>query len=223
MRINQFPKDILFWGGTGQAKVLRSMVEAAGSRVVAVVDDTPDLKPPFSDVPLLFSRAGYESFVRGKDCSQLGFFITIGNPHGAVRQRLHRQLVDDGLQTGIVVHKTAVIDRAVEIGQGCQIQAFALIQAEARLGTQVVINDRATVEHECVLANGVELAPSATLCGNVTVGENTWIGAGAVVRPRVRIGANSIVGAGAVVVKDVPDNVVVVGNPARVIKQRPSV
>jgi acetyltransferase-like isoleucine patch superfamily enzyme len=54
----------------------------------------------------------------------------------------------------------------------------------------------------------------------VHVGRNADIYTGATVIPRIRIGAGSIVGAGAVVIEDVPENAVVVGNPARVIRMR---
>jgi galactoside O-acetyltransferase len=53
----------------------------------------------------------------------------------------------------------------------------------------------------------------------VYIGENTWIGAGAVIVPGVHIGKNSVIGAGSVVTKDIPDGVVAVGNPCRVIRQ----
>lgn len=53
----------------------------------------------------------------------------------------------------------------------------------------------------------------------ITIGDNAWLGGGAIVLPGVTIGANGVVGAGAVVTKDVPPNVVVVGNPARVLRQ----
>jgi maltose O-acetyltransferase len=52
----------------------------------------------------------------------------------------------------------------------------------------------------------------------ITIGDNVWIGGGAIVLPGVTIGDNSVIGAGAVVTKDVPANVVAVGNPARVIR-----
>ncbi|RUS42438.1 maltose O-acetyltransferase [Cohnella sp. AR92] len=52
----------------------------------------------------------------------------------------------------------------------------------------------------------------------VTIGDNVWIGGRAVINPGVKIGNNSVIASGAVVTKDVPDNVVVGGNPARVIK-----
>jgi len=53
----------------------------------------------------------------------------------------------------------------------------------------------------------------------VTIGDNVWIGGRAVINPGVRIGNNAVIASGAVVTKDVPDNVVVGGNPAKVIKQ----
>ena len=54
---------------------------------------------------------------------------------------------------------------------------------------------------------------------DVYIGENVWIGAGAVILPGVRIGKNSVIGAGSVVTKDIPENVVAVGNPCRVLRE----
>ena len=53
----------------------------------------------------------------------------------------------------------------------------------------------------------------------VHIGENCWIGAGAVILPGVTIGDNTVIGAGSVVTKDIPANVVAVGNPCRVLRE----
>lgn len=53
----------------------------------------------------------------------------------------------------------------------------------------------------------------------ITIGDNVWLGGGVIVLPGVSIGDNTVVGAGAVVTKDLPANVVAVGNPARVIRE----
>lgn len=53
----------------------------------------------------------------------------------------------------------------------------------------------------------------------ITIGDDVWIGGNAVICPGVMIGNKSVIGAGAIVTKDVPDGVVVAGNPARVLKQ----
>ena len=54
---------------------------------------------------------------------------------------------------------------------------------------------------------------------DVHIGENTWIGANAVIVPGVTIGKNVVIGAGSVVTKDIPDNVVAVGNPCKVLRE----
>lgn len=53
----------------------------------------------------------------------------------------------------------------------------------------------------------------------VHIGDNVWVGAGAVILPGVHIGENSVIGAGSIVTKDIPANVVAVGNPCRVLRE----
>ena len=54
---------------------------------------------------------------------------------------------------------------------------------------------------------------------DVWIGENAWIGAGVIILPGIHIGKNAVIGAGSIVTKDIPDNVVAVGNPCRVIRE----
>ena len=54
---------------------------------------------------------------------------------------------------------------------------------------------------------------------DVHIGENVWIGAGAMIMPGVHIGDNSVIGAGSVVVRDIPENVLAVGNPCHVLRE----
>lgn len=54
---------------------------------------------------------------------------------------------------------------------------------------------------------------------DIHIGDNVWIGAGAILLPGVRIGNNSVIGAGSVVTRDIPENVVAVGNPCRVLRE----
>jgi sugar O-acyltransferase (sialic acid O-acetyltransferase NeuD family) len=213
--INRLPPKVILYGGTGQAKVVRPIIEHYGGRVVAVFDDTPNLPPPFPDVDLYCGWEGFQQWIRTQERSQIGFCVTIGNPHGRVRLRFHEQLTREGLKPITIAHPTAWMAANAVIGVGSQILAGAIIAPEARIGRYCIINTRATVDHECVLEDGAEIAPGATLCGLVHAGVNAWIGAGATVIPRIRIGPDAIVGAGAVVIRDVPAGVTVVGVPAK--------
>lgn len=219
--LNALPPFVILWGGTGQAKVVRPIIEHFGAQVVAVFDDTPNLDPPFRDVELHLGWQGFENWIRGRARSKIGFCVAIGNPHGRVRVRFHERLMREGLSPVTIAHPSAVIAENAIIGDGCQLMAGAIVNPEARLGRQCIINTKASVDHECVLADGVEVAPGVTLCGLVQVGINGWICAGATVLPRIKIGADSIVGAGAVVIRNVPAGATIVGVPAaRIIHQK---
>jgi sugar O-acyltransferase (sialic acid O-acetyltransferase NeuD family) len=209
------PPRVLLWGGTGQAKVVRPILEDHGGRVVAVIDDTPNLPSPFPDVPIFRGKEGLRAFLGEQPAAGMGFVVAIGNPHGRVRLRLHDFLEEQGLTPVTVVHPTAWIEDNAEIGPGCQFMAGSLVLAEAKVGRQCIINTKASIDHEGVLEDGVELGPGATLCGLVRCGVNAWVCTGATVLPRIRIGADAVVGGGALVREDVAAGVTVVGVPAR--------
>lgn len=216
-RINELPPKTIIWGGTGQAKAVRPIIENYGSRVVAVFDDTPDLKPPFPDVELYCGYEAFRNWVQNRRVEEIGFCIAIGNPHGRVRLKLHESLANDGLSPISIAHPTAWVADNAFIGPGAQILAGAIVAAEARLGRQCIINNHALVEHEALLHDAVEIAPSATVLGLTSIGVNTLVGAGAVVLSRLKIGSDVTIGAGAVVAADVLDNESVEGPSKRAL------
>lgn len=122
----------------------------------------------------------------------------------------------------------AVIREKVEIGEGAVIMMGAVINIGAVVGPGTMIDmgavlgGRATVGARCHIGAGAVLAgvvepASAT---PVVVEDGVLVGANAVVIEGVRIGKNAVVAAGAVVIEDVPENAVVAGSPARVIKMK---
>jgi acetyltransferase-like isoleucine patch superfamily enzyme len=101
------------------------------------------------------------------------------------------------------------IGEKVEIGAHCNIQSFAFIPKKVYIGDRVFIGPRVTFLND-------KHPPSKKLSKTV-VGAYASIGGGAVILPGVTIGRHAVIGAGAVVTKDVPDNEVWVGNPARAL------
>lgn len=85
-------------------------------------------------------------------------------------------------------------------------------------GIGVVIHARAVVGRNCMIGQGVAISGKSGWYEVPVIGDNVEIHAGARVLGPVKIGDNVIIGANAVVVKDVPDNCVVAGVPARIIK-----
>lgn len=140
-------------------------------------------------------------------------FVAIGN--NAIRQKTVELLIRQELSIATLIHSRAYVSRGATVDAGSVMMANAVVNIDAKVGKGCIINTGATVDHDCLLENYVHIGPGANLGGNVTVREGAWVGIGASVRQGIIIGKNSIVGAGAVVVKDVPDNVTVVGNPAK--------
>lgn len=207
---------IILYGGTGQCKVMRPIADAIGN-VVAVLDDTPDLAPPFDDVPLYCGNNCLKNWTHDacRSLNAYGFAVTIGNPHAKERISISRRLMKIGLYPVNLIHESAIIDSTVKIGIGVQIHAGVIINPHTVVGDFCILNTNCSIDHDCVLESGVEVAPGATLCGEIFVEENAWICAGATILPRINIGSNATIGAGAVVIKNVVDNETVAGVPAR--------
>lgn len=130
------------------------------------------------------------------------------------------QQVALGDRSYIAAH--AYVTGRVSLGHDCTINPFAVVRGRVRTGNGVRIGAHASVigfNHRFddpsrpVFEQGIE-----TL--GIEIGDDVWIGSGALVLDGVCIGSHAVIGAGAVVTRDVPDHAIVVGNPARVIRDR---
>jgi sugar O-acyltransferase (sialic acid O-acetyltransferase NeuD family) len=135
-----------------------------------------------------------------------------------------KRTVEEALAAGLrqakpIVDERAVVSPTTVLGDGSVVNTLAAIGAWCRIGRQAQINRSASLGHDLTLGDFVTVGPNATVSGVCTLEDGVFVGAGATLAPKVRIGRNSIVGAGAVVTRDVPAHVVVVGNPARIVRE----
>ena len=122
----------------------------------------------------------------------------------------HFTYVGDDVEIGdnVKIGSLAHIDYNVKIGENTKIEGLAYIPPLSRIGKNAFIGPNA------VLTN--DPYPMCDKMVGITIEDGAIIGAGAVIKAGVKVGKNSVVAMGAVVTKDVPENVVVLGNPARV-------
>jgi sugar O-acyltransferase (sialic acid O-acetyltransferase NeuD family) len=196
--------NLIVHGAGGHARVVVDCSIAQGHHVVTICD--PNCEGELYGIPIF---ADYTT----PDFQDASAIIAIGD--NAVRKNVASKVTHAFAN---VIHPSAVCSPYASMGLGNAILHSAVIQAESVVGNHVIINTGAQVDHDCMIGDFVHLAPGVILCGNVVIGEGTFMGAGSIVIPGKKVGAWSIIGAGSVVIDNIPDNVVAVGNPARVIK-----
>ena len=112
------------------------------------------------------------------------------------------------------IGKSVYIDTEVEVGDNCKIQNFATLYKGVKIGNNVFIGPHACFTND--------VYPRAHICDDkklekTIVKDGASIGANSTIIAGVTIGKHAMVGAGAVVTKDIPDHILVVGNPAKVV------
>jgi sugar O-acyltransferase (sialic acid O-acetyltransferase NeuD family) len=208
--LDKKPASILVIGGGGHAKAVVGAAKVSGYDVRAVYDDDPEKwGRGILGIPI------FGPINRILDAPRMPVVVAIGD--AGMRKHIVERLQ---LVWGTVIHRIATIHPTVEIAPGTIVFAGTVIQADARIGAHAIVNANATVSNDCVLGDYVHLAPGVDLSHGVLVGTGSFMGIGSVATPDIRIGAWTTVGAGAAVTADLPDRVVAVGCPARVIKVR---
>lgn len=154
------------------------------------------------------------------------FFETISNKYvlgvGAPKTRfLLKNKMDKigGTIEKVIVDNVEIGSYGINIGNGVNIMAGTIMTNDIIIGNCTLINLNCTIGHDSIIGHYCELSPGVHVSGHVQIGDFTSIGTGAVIIPKVKIGKNCIVGAGSVVNKDIPDNSIAVGVPAKVIKE----
>ena len=182
------------------------------ARFVGVVDDVKCFdESDFMGFPIV----GDSTFLSSLDKNSK----VINNVHSSTRARFS---VDEiiqryGFSATSVIHSGVDLSY-VALGDGVFVHQNVAFGANVIVGSGVAIRMMSVINHDNNLGDYSFIGPGVTLCGHVNVGRGAYIGAGSVVKERVIIGEGAVVGAGAVVVKDVDPWTVVVGSPAKKLR-----
>jgi len=211
--VGQKPLIIVVGGGLGREVIWLARECHTPWNVCGVLDDSSSLQgQALSDVKVIG---------RVRDAAlhlDAAFVVAIGAP------RVRRAVVHTLRACGVtyfatLVHRSAQHSEFVEIGEGSIVAAGAILTTQVRIGRHVILDRMVNVGHDCRIGDYCTVSPLVPLGGNVQLDDGVWVGASSSVRQGVRMGAGSMAGMGAVVVRDVPNCRLVVGVPARVIKE----
>ena len=113
-----------------------------------------------------------------------------------------------------LIHPSANIARSVQIGKGSIICAGVNISVDTMIGDFCMLNMAATVGHDCRIGNFVSVMSGTCICGHVTVLDHAYLATNSSVMPFKKVGRSAKVGAGSVVLRNVNDEITVMGVPA---------
>lgn len=142
------------------------------------------------------------------------FIISLGDP--GLRRALAERLARRGGRFISIIHPTAYVAPTARLGHGCVIGPFANVGSYAHLANHVLLNLHSAAGHDTRIGAFCVFSPFSVANGGSQLEEGTFLGTHAAVMPNVRVDAGSKVAAGAVVYRDVPQQSLATGNPAKV-------
>lgn len=161
------------------------------------------------------------SFVEAKTIyspTEIEFAIAIGEP--SVRKAVFSKVIDAGYHCAILVHPDVNIPANAELKQGVIVQTRAVISCNTIIQENTFIQIAACIGHNCNVGAHNVISTNVVLAGACRTGEAVYIGIGVPIKESIEIGENSVIGMGSVVLRDIPENVIAMGNPARPMKHK---
>lgn len=179
---------------------------------IVFIDDTIE-EGEFKGV----KRMPFDTFQRNYSISEVEVVIALGEPK--YKELLYNKVSDAGYRFANIIHPKAIINASAELGRGLIIKAGAIISSDAIVKDNVSVQEYAVVGHDTVVECHAQISAFVMIAGHCHIGKKTYIGLSVPVKEETKIGNNVIVGMGSVVIRDIPDDMIAMGNPARPMKR----
>ena len=207
-------KPLVIIGSGGHACCMLDVARLAGFRVIGFIDRTRGEGELINGLPIL----GGDELLRDEAfIHSHGFAVGIGNPRA--RRRYGELLLHREADCPAIVNPSSFVSPHASLGRGVLLMGMNAVNHGARLDDFVALDWQVTIGHGAHLGMAVFAGPGSRVAGDVSCGQEAYLGLGCQVIEQVRIGRESLVGAGSTVTRDIPDAVVAVGSPARVVRE----
>ena len=180
---------------------------------ICFIDDFADSGSDFYGTKVYSFDAVRKEF----DLKSTEVVIAIGEPFD--RQKIYDKLIIHNVKLATVIDNSSIVADTASIGEGVLVAPFCSISSLAVVERNVAINTQSIVGHNVRIGEHAVVSSMVNIGGACRVGENSYIGMGALIKEGVIIGNDVIIGMGSVVYNDVPDAMIALGDPARLMKK----
>lgn len=193
---------VILLGAGGHAKVLLSLLHALNWQVNGVC--APELTQGAVEYWRGIQVVSEDFLLNHIEMNAVVLVNCVGKIPGInAREQVFERFRKKGFTFQTLVHPDARVDATAILGEGVQVMAGAIIQADVKIDDNTIINTSASIDHDCFIGAHVHIAPGSVLCGNVMIEKRCFVGSGAVITPGVHIGEEACIGAGASIVRDI--------------------
>lgn len=212
-------KNVIILGGSGIGMIASSILDRLGNhRLLGFLNDVVPVGTEigkYRKIPVVGRSGDVHDWIRQHDA--MVFVAYVGMTRERETADSIRSLCIPQERLLTIVDPSAIIPAGYcSIGNGCLICPLAQLSADTTLENNVILLANSFVGHDTILEEYVSVANNACVGANVRVGCTSHIGTNASIREKITIGKHSVVGMGAVVLSNVPEDAIVVGNPARI-------
>jgi len=206
---------LIVLGAGGHAKVLIDALQQTSVPILGIVDRKKEkVGTTILGVPVL----GTEDSIEAHAPISVWLVNAVGSAGSMITRRvLYETFKAKGYRFASVIHPSAISAQDVQLAEGVQIMAGAVVQAGCAIGENTIVNTGVNIDHDCAIGSHVHLAPGVILSGDARVGDSSHIGSGATIIQGIRVGKGALIAAGAVVTRDIPAGARALGVPARFV------
>ena len=211
--------NIVLIGGGNHVQYCIDIIEKEGKyNIVGIIDSIKDIGEEIY---------GYKVIGRQEDIMSLGYkynfskgIITVGD--NWIRSKIYDDIHKRWPYFNYVnaIHPSVIIGNNVKIGFGVIAMAGVIFNPGAQIGDFSFFATGAQIEHDCVIYYFASVSAGSILGGHVMIRPYAAISLGVTIFDRIIIGKNSVIGSGSLVTKDIPENVLAYGSPAKIIRTR---
>ncbi|HIP34127.1 MAG TPA: hypothetical protein EYG89_05335 [Bacteroidia bacterium] len=216
-------KKLVILGGSGIGMIAASIANDLGYyQVLGFLNDvikTGTLIGKFNKIPVIGTTNDIEKHLLDKDTYFFIGYVGMQNEKQVYEKITSFKIPSNRFAT--LIHPSAIIPKGFcSIGNGVMMAPLSQLSPDTTVEDNCILLPNSFLGHDSIMKQFSHIATNGVVGANVIIGKAVHIGSNATIREKVTIGDFSLIGASSMVLKDVPENTIIIGNPARILRTK---